>query len=458
MVGATTIAPETLTSVDGVEPVDMIASLEHQFESLEKRTEATLRNLAQSLSFGAALEAHRWDPDPVMFQYSLGKYADVIPGEQISLEDISNSSKKVWDRTVASLKQLQVDTIEYARVINTGADRLVEKTNMLYERASNIKEKPVKTEFTLKFPKKFNIDGKFEPKDVIRIISLANSAFMFHDKFFLKLMDAVGKIFDKLTFDNEFTDGAGIDFSQFSPTKWMAKAEKVEKDDRFRVSTPLYRTPAVQGNKALYASGPTETKTEELLNWAFMVNTVRDCSFRYYTVRELKAAADEALVVEVGQVNNIRQRLSQLLAISKRMQARKGYESKLAQSLRRLQISGEKIRAKAGQFKAEPDEQDRQLQRDQDKEKQVKGRPAISDIIQSVTLMINNVSRMVTDYNNCMAGVLRTLGALTYVAELELRAYQPPLRKPTHPKTAGSQNAQPSTTTPRPTASPGGPQ
>lgn len=448
MVGATKIAPETLTSVDGVTPVDMIASLEQMFESLEAQSEATLRKLAQSLSFGAALEAQRWDPDKAMFQYSLEKYSDVVPNAVLSFEDISNSSKKVWDRTVLSLKELQAETIEYARVINTGSDRLVEKNNMLYEQATNIKDKPYKTEFTLKFPKKFNVDGKFQPKDVAQVISLANSAFAFHDKFFIKFMDTVSKIFDKLTFDHEFTDAAGVDFSQFAPNKWMAKAIPVEKDDRFRVSAPLFRTPTVQSNKALYASGPTETKTDELKNWAFMVNTVRDFSFRYYTVRELKPAPEEALVVEVDQINGIRQRLGQLLAISKRFQSRKGYESKLAQSLRRMQIAGEKIRTKAGQFKAEPDEADKQIQKmDNDRDK-VKGRPAISDIIQSVTLMINNVARMVTDYNNCMAGILRVLGGLTYVAELELKAYQPPLRKPTQNQIAGKPNEPRTPTSP----------
>uniref|UniRef100_A0AB39CCT6 Internal head protein n=1 Tax=Pseudomonas phage RVTF4 TaxID=3236931 RepID=A0AB39CCT6_9VIRU len=447
MVGATKIAPETLTSVDGVEPVDMIVSLEKQMESLEAKAEATLRKLAQSLSFGVALEAQRWDPDEAMFQYALEKYSDVMPDVYLSFEDISNSSKKVWDRTVQSLKQLQTDSIEYARVINVGSDRLVEKNNMLYEQATNIKEKPYKTEFTLKFPKKFNINGKFEPKDVTRIISIANSAFAFFDKFFLKFMDTVGKIFDKLTFDHEFTDAAGVDFSQFAPNKWMAKALPVEKDDRFRVSAPLFRTPEAQSNKALFASGPTEAKTDELKNWAFMVNTVRDFSFRYYTVRELRAAPEDALVVEVDQINSIRQRLGQLLAISKRFQSRKGYESKLASSLRRMQIAGEKIRTKAGQFKAEPDEADKQIQKMDNDRDQVKGRPAISDIIQSVTLMINNVSRMVTDYNNCMAGILRTLGGLTYVAELELKAYTPPLRKPVNTQIAGKTN-EPRTATP----------
>lgn len=451
MVGATTIAPETLTSVDGVEPVDMIASLEHQFESLEKRTEATLRSIAQSLSLGVALEAQRWDPDEAMLQYALEKHPGILT-TKVSIEDISNSSKKVWDRTTESLKNLQRETIEYAQVINTGSERLVERANMLYERASNIKNKPYKSEFTLKSPKKFNIDGKFQPKQVEQIISLANSAFMFHDKFFLKFMDSVAKIFDKLSFDNTFTDDVGIDFSQFSPNKWMAKAETVEKDDRFRVSAPIYRTPVAQGNKALYASGPTETKTEELKNWVFIVNTIRDFSFRYYTVRELKAAPEEALIVEVDQVNGIRQRVSQLLAISKRFQSRKGYESKLAQALRRIQISGEKVRTKAGQFKAEPTQEERQLDRmERQAQPEVKGRPAVSDIVQSVTLMINNVSRMVTDYNNCMAGILRTLGGLVYIAELELRAYQPPLRKPTN-AIEGKPNAQPRPATNPPAA------
>lgn len=446
MVGATNaIAPETPKSVDGVEPVDMIASLEHQFDSLEERTEATLRKLAQSLSFGVALEAQRFDPDATMFQYALEKYSNVAPNEYLSMEDISNSSKKVWDKSVESLKQLQAETIEYARVINLGSDRLVERTNMLYEQSQAIKNEPYKKEFTLKSPKKFNIDGRYEPKDVTRVISLANSAFGFHDKVFLKFMDTVAKIFDKLSFNSDFADEEGIDFSIFSTISWMTKAEPVEQDDRFRVSSPLFRTPAVQGNKALYASGPGEAKENELQNWTFMVNTVRDFSFRYYTVRELRPANQEALIIEVKSIDDVRKRLSQLLAISKRFQSRKGYESKLAQALRRIQLTGEKVRTKAGQFKIEEDNTKDETPKDDIKEKPTKGRPPISDIIQSVTLMINNVARMVTDYNNAMAGILRTLGGLTYVAELELKAFQPPLRKPTPNEIEGTSNAQPRT-------------
>ncbi|MCY1453561.1 hypothetical protein D9M71_705650 [compost metagenome] len=52
---------------------------------------------------------------------------------------------------------------------------------------------------------------------------------------------------------------------------------------------------------------------------------------------------------------------------------------------------------------------------------------------------------MVTDYNNAMAGILRTLGGLTYVAELELKAFQPPLRKPTPNEIEGTPNVQPRT-------------
>lgn len=440
MVGATNaIAPETPKSVDGVEPVDMIASLESHFESLEERTEATLRKLAQSLSFGVALEAQRLDPDAGMFQYALEKYADVAPREYLSLEDISNSSKKVWDKSVEALKQLQVETIEYAKVIQVGGERLAGKTNLLYEQAQAIKNPPYKEEFTLKSPKKFNIDGEYQPKDITRIITLTNSIFAFYDKAFLQYMEEVTKVFDKLAFNNDFTQETGVDFSKLTPQSWMLKPEPVEKDERIRVASPIFRTPAIQGNKALYASGPIEVKDGSLMNWATMVNTVRDFSFRYYTVRDLKGPGNDGLVVEVDQLNAIQQRLSQLLALSKRFQSRRGYESKLAGALRKIQMSGEKVRTKAGQFNTEPDDADKQ----DEKDNSVKGRPAISDIVQSVTLMINNVARMVTDYNNALAGVLRTLGGLTYVAELELRAYQPPLRKPTKNEIAGTSNVTP---------------
>lgn len=443
MVGATNaIAPMTPNSFDGVDPVDMIASLEASLVDMEQRTEITLRNLAQSLSFGVALEAQRLAPDVGMFNYALEKYADVAPNDYLSFEDISNSSKKVWDKSVTSLKKLQTETIEYARVINIGSDRLLEKTEMLYGRAQNTKNKAYQEKFTIKHPAKFNIDGKYEPRDVTRITAVATSAFSFYDKVFLKFMDAVARVFDKLSFDHDFEDGGGIDFAAFAPKTWMIKPVDVEKDERFRINAPLFRSPAMQGNRALYASGPPVRTEDEPMNWPAMVNTVRDFSFRYYTVPGLRTGNTGSLEIDVDDAGSIGKRLAQLLVLAKRFQSRKGYESKLAGALRKIQITGEKVRTKAGQFKVEPEESTSETDKDP-AEKGTKGRPAISDIVQSITLMINNVARMVTDYNNCMAGILRTLGALTYVAEVELRQYQPPLRKP-QPNSPG----QPSTAAP----------
>lgn len=443
MVGATNvIAPDNHNSFGGVEPVDMIASLEASFMELEQRTEITLRDLAQSLSFGVALEAQRLTPDADMFGYTLGKYRDVVPNEYISLEDISNSSKKVWDKSVLNLKKLQSETIEYARVINIGADRLLEKTEMLYGQAQNTKTKAYQPKFTIRSPAKFNIDGKYEPRDVTRVTAVAISAFTFYDKVFLKFMDAVSRVFDKLSFDHDFADDSGVNFAAFAPKTWMIKPVDVEKDERFRIDTPLYRTPPMQGNRALYASGPPETTEDEPKSWPLMVNTVRDFSFRYYTVPNLRTGTTGSYEIEVDEINGIRQRLSQLLVLAKKFQSRKGYESKLAGALRKIQITGEKVRTKAGQFKVEPEDEPAS-DPNVDKEKAIKGRPAISDVVQSITLMINNVARMVTDYNNCMAGILRTLGALTYIAEVELRQYQPPLRKPTTNTPGAPQTAAP---------------
>lgn len=429
-------APDNQQSIDGLAPVDMIVSLEAMdelFDRHEQSSDQAFHSVVQAHALVAALETYKHDE--AMIRYTLQKY-------QVSNEDISESSMQSWDRTKASLKQMETEVAQYAKAITTGSERLTGQLQVMYERTAKIDNKPFKEELTLKHPKKFNMDGKFAPKEIKSIISLANSTFTFYDKIFLAFIGAVTDALNKMSFDPKTMEQTAATFVQFMPKNWMANAIEVPEDDRFRGETPLFRTPLVQGNKALYASGPAATEEESPKDWQFIVNTVRDFSFRFYTVPQMKTAPGEQAVIAVDDASKIRQRLGQLLILSKRFQARKGYEAKLTQALRRLGTVSEKVRADAGRIQTQAEST--QNPNDDKSESEVKGRPGMSDIVQSVTAMINNVTRLVTDYNNTLAGILRLLGSLAYIADLELKAYDAPLRKPTQNEVDGNRNDNPS--------------
>ncbi|MFO5795500.1 hypothetical protein, partial [Klebsiella pneumoniae] len=55
----------------------------------------------------------------------------------------------------------------------------------------------------------------------------------------------------------------------------MKGAVPIKKDDRFRVSSTVYRSMPVQGNKTLFGAGPTETQTEEIRDWDMLRNIVQ---------------------------------------------------------------------------------------------------------------------------------------------------------------------------------------
>jgi hypothetical protein len=435
MIGSSnTSAPDTINLVDGVEPVDMIASLESQLESLENRLDGTLRAIHNHLAYDAGLEALADDPNVEL----LNRYASAFEGKptNLGLEDISNTAKTNWDKTSNRLKALQNETIEYARVISIGTDKVVAKLDAMSVQTRDLKGEPLKASITIQGRSKYNIDGVIETHDITRISAIAASAFNFYDKSFLKFIESVTKLLDKLSFEDDFIEKVNVDWGAFSPTKWMVKPVPVKEDDRFRVNAPLFRTLPAQGNRALYASGPPLQKSDDIKNWAFMVNMVRDMSFRYYTVPDLKPVPSPPEPIPVDRVDGIQQRVDQLLNLSKRIQVRKGYESKLTQAIRKLDTTGQRIRLKAGQLRTETGQM--QGRRPAADEPKTTGQPAVSDIVQSTSIMLNNVARIVVDYNNTMAGILRTIGALVYMAEREIEAYQPPLKKPTAQQVKGT--------------------
>lgn len=415
-------APDNSKSNGRVIPADMIAPLEPQLVSLENRMEESLRGLTNCLAYDTVLESIYAEPNVGQLNAYVQQFE--AGALTIGLEDISNTAKKNWDKTSNRLKELQKETIEYGRVISMGADRMFGQLESMYVQAEDIRNKPYVPTIQISGAKRFNIDGNLDINDVTRLSGLTMSTFGFYDKSFIGFMDSVIKLLSQLSFEEAFVEKVSINWATFNPTKWLVKPVPVQNDERFRVNAPLFRTPPAQGNRAIYASGPTESKTDDIKNWAFMVNMVRDMSFRYYTVRDLKPLPEKVTTVNVSPVKEIQQRIANLLNLVKQIQKRKGWESKLSNGIRKLGETGEQARNKAAAIRPAPKTETDKATSEPAKD----ANGAISDVVQSTSIMLNNTARIIVDYNNAMAGILRTIGALSHIAELELAAYRPPAK------------------------------
>lgn len=361
------------------------------------------------------------DPGKQMMSYALEKYGldDVI-----SNEDINKSAQQVWDRTKLNLRRYQSDLFGYARVIQSGADRAVERLEMLHEMAEKVGREPIKETVRINKPAKFGIDGKFEPKDIRPLLTQTQDLFDFYDKVLLNYMKDVGQVILKVEPNHKWTDDTLMKFEKYSAKAWMSKFFEVENDERFRAGSFVVRSVTAQGNKAIFYSGPTVAKTETIKDWDFMINTIRNLKMKYFTVPGLKPSNDEDNTVQVEAGTAIRQRLNYLLGTAKRIQQRQGYDKKISSELRKMESDAERLRNKVRSMRTQVNDNVGEEETDE-------GRPVVSDIVKDLVMIMNSMTRLVTDYNNGIAAMLRLVGALGYVADLELKAYEAPLKKPT---------------------------
>ncbi|ANM44877.1 putative structural head protein [Pseudomonas phage KTN4] len=418
-----------LESIDGDSPVDMIATCDGylkellpSIEDIQSRLECTEKDILVKTYTDGLFQKYADNQDVVS--------EHILKTENVSLEDLSKTARNTWDEMKKSQAKHRDELKEYARIITQGNQRTLERINMLLERAENIKHEPFKQELKFKNTKRFSIDGKFEPTTVDPILMQVNNLIAFYDKSLLLYIQSVADILRKLSFDEKWTDRAAQDFSKFNVKNWMKGAVPIKKDDRFRVSSTVYRSMPVQGNKTLFGAGPTETQTEEIRDWDFLVNTVRDFAFKFYTIPTMKDAPEGNNTFKVNDTSSIGRRLVLLSEMAKRIDARKDYATKLDFEFGRLMQLAETNRQQAGRIRAQQSNMRNRQAKVQDPDAP-DGIPAISNIINSITLMINNVSRVVTDFSNALAGLVRVMGRLVFVTELELKAYQRPIQRPT---------------------------
>lgn len=360
-------------------------------------------------------------PSDAILKYALEKYelTDII-----SAEDINKSAQLTWDRTKLNLRRYQSELFSYAKIIQSGADRAVERLEMLYGMADKTQRDPYDEFVTIKKNERYCIDGQFEPNDIRPLLEQSQNCFDFYDKVLINYMQDVDKVILKVELDHTWTDETLMKFERFSAKRWMSHYIDVSEDTRFRSGSNVTRTAIAQGNRAIYFAGPTDTKTEDIKDWNFLINTIRNFRLKYLKVPEMKVANPDNNQVKVGNPNAIKQRISYIAGVAKRIKGRVGYDKKISAELRKLEADCEKLRNQSRGLRT-------QLNKNTGEEKKDPGRPVVSDVVKDLTMIMTSMTRLVTDFNNCLAGQLRLVGVLGYVTDLELKAYEAPIKKPT---------------------------
>jgi hypothetical protein len=361
--------------------------------------------------------------------YALEKYNLT---EVISTEDADRAAMQAWERVKVNMRRFQSDLFGYAKVIQSGSERLVERLEMLAEMANKANSKPFKEEVAVKKNAKFSINGGFQPKDIRPVLEGTNNLFDFYDRVLLPFLKQADKLLSTVQTDQTWADDGDMRFELFEASKWMKNFTPLEEpDDRFRASAFVVRGVTAQGEKALYYAGPKPDDSEHAKDWGYFINVVRSLRLRYVKVPDVVPVNGSDSNIKVDPPTTIRQRVSYLLGIAKRIAARKGYDQKISTEMRKLERSADKIRNGARNMKPTlKDGVGGDLGNDDDDNEEQGSQPNTSKIVQDLTTIMNSMTRLVSDYNNAVAGQLRLLGAMGFIADLELKAYEAPMDKP----------------------------
>lgn len=408
-------------STDSVKrPTDFNVLSSEYFQDLDARAKR-LEDLGKEMAALEQLVEFTENGDPQLLHLALEKFE---LAQVISNEDVNRAAMQAWDRVKVNLRRFQSDLFGYAKVIQSGADRLVDRLEMLMDMAGKVNSKPFKEEVTLKKTAKFSINGGFQPRDIRPVMEDTNNIWDFYDKVLLNYMKQIDKLLQTVEINQTWTDESVMRFDLFTAGKWMKNFKPLEQpDDRFRASAFVVRGITAQGEKALYYAGPPETNTEQIKDWNYFINTIRTMRFRYLKIPNQTPVNESDDTIKVDAATTIRQRIGYLLGVAKRIAARKGYDQKISAEMRKIERSADKLRNVARQART-------QIDRNTAEEETQEGRPAVSEIVKDITTIMNAMVRMTNEFNNAIAGQLRLVGALGFVADLELKAYEAPLEKP----------------------------
>jgi len=220
--------------------------------------------------------------DPSLLKYAIEKFN---LNDVVSTEDVNRAAIQAWERVKLNLRRFQSDLFGYAKVIQSGADRLVERLDMLVGIAEKANKVPFKDEIRVKKNQKFSINGSFQPHDIRPLLEDTNNTFDFYDKVMLPYFGQIDKLLQTVEVNQTWTENSVMRFELFTAGKWMKNFKPLEQpDDRFRAASYVVRGVTAQGEKAIYYSGPPDTKTGNVKDWSYFMNTIRSLRYRYLKV------------------------------------------------------------------------------------------------------------------------------------------------------------------------------
>lgn len=337
----------------------------------------------------------------------------------ISNENENNSSLDTWQKSKDKLKEIRVDLNEYAKVLKTGIENLLNRLVQLREISdkldNDVTNKPL---IKINSFKKYTIDGKFLPTELRPMLIHMQNVMDFYDKVLVPYLNSVAKVIKNIPIDTQWSEELEVDFSSFHATKWMRGNIKIEEDERFKNDDELYRGVVVHGNRAMYFTGPKAIKEEQILNWNSMLKNILGFKLKFYQVPELKLLDKNKNEHKTSSRSNITQRLGVLIGTVKKLHGRNTYDSILSDSITNIERTAEGIKNKLDNLVVSEKENQSIVKKS-------------SDIIKSLTRLLSTGTNLCMDYNNLLAGLVRQIAALSFIVDLELKTYDTEIKKPT---------------------------
>lgn len=345
---------------------------------------------------------------------------------EISIETITDHSNSIWIRTEASATKALVNLKQYQSVIMAGANRLTEELQMLSNIAGDIKvKKPTITELTIKKPIRYTVDGKFEPTNIRPLLSEFQNLLDFNQKVLLPYSVICSDLLDSVEFDETFLKDFNTNPSTLTATQWLRGVEVMEsktKDGDVETTNPVYKGKTFNANRTLTYSGPVEdfpeTFESKKSQWSLLIKSLSSIKFKCSKDHTLKTGESENLAFAVSGVTNIRQRADILNGVIKRMLSKANDINKHLDNVSKLLKICSTIKDEANSVKTEPDVTTSIY-------------PSPNRVFMEALMLLRNQIRLTFDYYNVMSIFLRLVGSLSYICDIELKAYSEPIVKPT---------------------------
>lgn len=353
----------------------------------------------------------------------------------ISTEHLTENAETLWLKTERNHKRAIENLKKYNSVIYTGITRLNEELETLGRIAETLTvKKPYKEEINISRINRFTINGKFEPDNVRPLLSEFQNLITFNDKVLFRFADIAYDLLNNINFDENFLSRFDTDLEIFKPKIWLHgyKTVDVTRDKRFNERANVYKGLTFNSNRAIYYTGISEDFKESFESgrhkWVLTQKILAVIRFKCLNDRTVRLIQQKGLTHKVSSLMNIKQRISLIAGITKRLLARKRDINRHLDNLEKIYRSCEEIQAKAKSVKPlDP--------KDASDQSTTRPFPSENKVFIESLVIYRNTIRLVFDYHNVVSIFLRILGSQAHLLDTELKAYNEPIVNPNQQNT-----------------------